>query len=267
MIADAVARSQLRLRTDRRQWVYMIGLSLLIHSAVIIGGTAWPDLFPSRRSFGPVYSVELVSLPEMEVRAPRRTTAVQRASRAASKQRALPLPRFRAKQQKPVLQKMKTQPPLQKLPERKVVESRVKKLPQKPPAPTARPRENAARSPGVQAGKKKVSLVNIGGMKGEDLSQALGLYRALVYDKVESNWVLPERLVAGKDHLEAVVVVRVKRDGTVTQIRFEKKSGDPYFDDSVLKAVLKSKPFPPFPDIYSPREEEIVLRFSPENGS
>ena len=48
-------------------------------------------------------------------------------------------------------------------------------------------------------------------------------------------------------------------------INFEKKSGNSYFDDSVLKAILKSKPFPPFPDIYSPQEEEIVIRFAPEN--
>jgi outer membrane biosynthesis protein TonB len=51
----------------------------------------------------------------------------------------------------------------------------------------------------------------------------------------------------------------------VYDLHFEKKSGDPYFDDSVLKAILKSKPFPPFPDIYSPKEEEIVIHFAPEN--
>ena len=114
---------------------------------------------------------------------------------------------------------------------------------------------------------KTVSLVKVGEMKGGELSQALMLYRALVNEKIESNWVLPERLNQGKVKLEAVVVVRVRRDGTVFDIQFEKKSGDSYFDDSVLKAVLKSKPFPPFPDIYSPKEEEIVIRFAPEKVS
>jgi TonB family protein len=112
---------------------------------------------------------------------------------------------------------------------------------------------------------QKVSLVNIGGMKGGELSQALMLYRALVNEKIQSNWVLPERLSQEKEDLEAVVVVRARRDGTVFDINFEKKSGNSYFDDSVLKAILKSKPFPPFPDIYSPQEEEIVIRFAPEN--
>jgi TonB family protein len=63
------------------------------------------------------------------------------------------------------------------------------------------------------------------------------------------------------------MVVRTRRDGTVTDIQFEKKSGNPYFDDSVLKAILKSKPFPPFPDIYSPKEDDIVIRFSPATVS
>jgi TonB family protein len=136
----------------------------------------------------------------------------------------------------------------------------------RPPPPTARtaPRHGERRQ--TEAGKKGVSLLNIGGMKGEELSQALGLYRALVYEKIEGNWVLPERRVAEESRLEATLVVRARRDGTLVDIQFQQKSGDSRFDDSVLKAVLKSKPFPPFPDIYSPKEEEIVIHFSPANG-
>jgi TonB family protein len=93
------------------------------------------------------------------------------------------------------------------------------------------------------------------------------LYPPPVNEKIESDGALPERLRRGKGKLEAVVVVRVRRDGSVFDIQFEQKSGDSYFDDSVLKAVLKSKPFPPFPDIYSPKEEEIVIRFAPEKVS
>ena len=134
-----------------------------------------------------------------------------------------------------------------------------------PPAPVAPVKADKA-PPRPVSDKKQVSLVNIGGMKGGELSQALGLYRALVNEKIESNWVFPQRLSPEDTELEAIVVVLARRDGTILNMQFEKKSGNPYFDDSVLKAILKAKPFPPFPDIYSPREEEIVIRFSPPNG-
>ena len=181
---------------------------------------------------------------------------------------AIPIQRFRAKEQPLSLKKRKrAQLPGERTEEVQPPEEILAKI-ERPsplkgaPAP-AQKAEKAVTKPPV--GRKSVSLMQVGSMKGGELSQALMLYRALVNEKIESNWVLPERFSESQDKLEAVVVVRTRRDGTVYDLHFEKKSGDPYFDDSVLKAILKSKPFPPFPDIYSPKEEEIVIHFAPEN--
>jgi hypothetical protein len=164
--------------------------------------------------------------------------------------------------------KQRTSAPNNEVEEVELAEEVVTKIERRPPPQTAvakKPEKVERQQPGADT--KKVSLVNIGGMKGGELSQALVLYRALVNENIENNWVLPERFNQEKDKLEAIVVVRARRDGSIFDIHFEKKSGDSYFDDSVLKAILKSKPFPPFPDIYSPKEEEIVIRFAPANVS
>jgi colicin import membrane protein len=188
------------------------------------------------------------------------------------REKAIPIQRFQTKEEALSLKKRQGAVPSKQESEEELLAKAVAKLERpKQLTPAQRGAQNTAGHPeGVAASEaqgtgKGVSLVNIGGMRGDELSQALALYRALIYEKIESNWVLPDRLMLEKKGLEAVVSVRARRDGTVTDIRFEKKSGDAYFDDSVLKAIVKSKPFPPFPDIYSPKEEDIVIRFAPGN--
>jgi len=221
----------------------------------------------------PVYSVELVSLPKAKKQS--KYPAFGQKTRAVSRSQAIPIQRFSSKEQPLSLKKkQRTSAPASEPEEVKLAEEVLSKIERRPPPAQAEVstanevstiNEGPERQPA--AGRKTVSLVKVGEMKGGELSQALMLYRALVNEKIERNWALPERSGRGKDKLEAILVVRVRRDGTVLDIQFDERSGDSYFDDSVLKAVLKSKPFPPFPDIYSPKEEEIVIRFAPEKVS
>jgi colicin import membrane protein len=241
----------------------MMACSLILHAGIVALAAAKWSLFGGKERFASVYSVELVSLSDPKTKKSMVFQSSRKAKSAARRQ-AIPIQRFRPKQQDLTLRKKQgtllfdngpkeTEPP----------EKILAKIEKKPPTPTQKEARQGLSQPG--ASKKAVSLVNIGGMRGGELSQALMLYRELVNDRIQSNWFVPERQIQEKSELEAVVVVRARRDGTVADIQFEKKSGDAYFDDSVLKAVLKSKPFPPFPDIYSPKEEEIVIRFSPAN--
>ena len=252
MIADGISRSQVRMHALPEWWHRTLAWSLLLHGAVLLLAVTWSGMFTGSRSFGPVYDVELVSLPAGKMSG-KGISAAKAEVQKAPQEKAVPIQRFQAR-------------------EEALLEKALAKIErQKPPIPARQEAQPAAsQAEGAAGGEaqgtgKRVSLVNIGGMKGDELSQALALYRALVYEKIESNWVLPDRLMLDKRGLEAIVMVRARRDGTVTEVRFEKKSGDAYFDDSVFKAVIKSKPFPPFPDIYSPKEEEIVMRFAPGN--
>ena len=266
MIADAVYRTRLRTDVDKKLMYIMLACSLVLHGGVVLVALSEWGFSRARFPVEPVYSVELVSLPEAKTK---KYPAFGRKTRTVPRNQAIPIKRFSPKDQSFSLKKKQSTSAAATEPEEvKLAEEVLSKIERRPPpaqAESSSINEEPERHPA--ASQKNVSLVKVGEMRGGELSQALMLYRALVNEKIESNWALPERSSRGKGKLEAVVVVRVRRDGTVFDIQFEQKSGDSYFDDSVLKAVLKSKPFPPFPDIYSPKEEEIVIRFAPENVS
>ncbi|TAN41716.1 MAG: cell envelope integrity protein TolA [Nitrospirae bacterium] len=80
-------------------------------------------------------------------------------------------------------------------------------------------------------------------------------YYSLVENRIRQNWIFPE--TTDKD-LETVISIKIARDGTVTIGAVEKKSGNPLFDRSVLRAINNASPFP------NPNEEmEIGVRFRP----
>lgn len=90
---------------------------------------------------------------------------------------------------------------------------------------------------------------------------ALQLYQAEVEEKIKSNWSYPTALESKKD-LEAVLIVVVKNTGEIINIEFKKRSGNRIFDLSVLKAIKRSEPLPPFPPGYTRRSDEIEVKFN-----
>ena len=90
---------------------------------------------------------------------------------------------------------------------------------------------------------------------------ALSLYQAKVEQKIKGNWAYPVSLARSQD-LEAVVEIKVNRAGKIMDISLRKRSSDPLFDESVIKAIKRSDPLPPFPPIYRKQWDEIVIRFT-----
>ena len=87
-------------------------------------------------------------------------------------------------------------------------------------------------------------------------------YLSAVYQKIHEHWILPD-LQNWDNALEAVLSIVVRRDGTVENSYFEKKSDNIYFNQFVLKAVNEASPLPPFPDQLDEKTLEIGLRFKP----
>ncbi len=88
------------------------------------------------------------------------------------------------------------------------------------------------------------------------LSQGIGNdYYSLIVQQIRQQWVFPERL---ERDLEAIVSIKIARDGSVTIERIEKSSGNKLFDRSVLMAINRASPLPP-----PVRDMEIGLRFRP----
>jgi colicin import membrane protein len=122
--------------------------------------------------------------------------------------------------------------------------------------------EKAIAAIGKKAGTKgdTGSGATGGGLSGGNT--ALRIYQMEVEFLIKSNWNYPDELASRKD-IEAIVVLKVKRDGTVLDTDFEKPSGNNAFDQSVLKAIEKSKPqIPPLPEGYNKRNEEFVINFN-----
>ncbi len=84
-------------------------------------------------------------------------------------------------------------------------------------------------------------------------------------DRINRNWAFSEHLASRRFNLEAVLVIKIRADGEITDIWFEKKSGDRYFDTSAYNAVVKSNPLPPLPQAYTAYADvyTIGLRFTP----
>ncbi|UCD65424.1 MAG: TonB C-terminal domain-containing protein [Deltaproteobacteria bacterium] len=87
-------------------------------------------------------------------------------------------------------------------------------------------------------------------------------YLSAVYQKIHDHWVLPD-LQNWDNSLEAVLVITIMKDGTVTKSFFERKSNNIYFNQFVLKALKDASPLPPFPDQLKENSFELGLRFKP----
>jgi TonB family protein len=85
-------------------------------------------------------------------------------------------------------------------------------------------------------------------------------YIGVVWSRVKGNWTMPQALMP-KENIETIIDVKISRSGALEYVEFEKRSGNRYFDDSALRAVKKSSPFPPLPDWIMDKNIEIGIRF------
>ena len=127
------------------------------------------------------------------------------------------------------------------------------------PAPTA---GTAVKTGARTASTAKTSQIT--GPKGTGIEPDFYMkqYLSTVYQKIHDHWILPD-LQNWDNSLEAVLVITIRRDGTVRDSYFEHKSNNIYFNQFVLKAVKDAAPLPPFPDQLQGNTFELGLRFKP----
>jgi len=80
-------------------------------------------------------------------------------------------------------------------------------------------------------------------------------YYSKIIREIWQQWVFPD---TGQKDLEAIISIRIKRDGAITAQRIEKSSGNTLFDRSAIKAIAKANPLSP-----PPYEMEIGVRCYP----
>ena len=71
-------------------------------------------------------------------------------------------------------------------------------------------------------------------------------YLQQVQRKVTEKWVQPTRTTG--PGLRVVVLFEIARDGQVTSSKVEQSSGNSWYDQSALRAIVEANPFPPLPE-------------------
>ena len=139
-----------------------------------------------------------------------------------------------------------------------------KEGPQKPAAAQsqAQPPAGVAEDSFVEPGQLPPSGGGGGGGGGSS-DLRLAAYYISINNKIQQVWVLPP-YDKRNGKLEAIVVLKIARDGRILGFDFEKRSGDDKLDESVARAIRKSDPLPPLPDFFRESVLEVGIRFIPD---
>jgi len=107
-----------------------------------------------------------------------------------------------------------------------------------------------------------------GGAQGTvRLSPELRDYFRRLEESVRSSWVLPGALVRDASKLIVELRIVIEKDGRVSEERIERGSGNPYFDDSVRRAIRKASPLPIPPEQLRGGEDHYEVGFRFHGGA
>ncbi|MBN1614180.1 MAG: TonB family protein [Deltaproteobacteria bacterium] len=229
----------------------MVFLSLGLH-AMVLSLVLFPSMFPTPRwTFGPVYSVQLVgTLPGgsstpadglssfergLLKSAPREPAIIPFKKAAPSS--AVPIARIDVRKRRDI----NIDGMMEDFKRRRATAT-------KTPVP-AMSQAPAGHGKAVSAGQADRRIA----LKMED-------YYARIWSQIKGHWVLPSGMIPLHD-LEAVLHARISKYGTLNGVSFEKRSGNRYFDESVIKALRKAAPLPPLPEVLREDSIEIGIRF------
>jgi len=219
----------------------MIILSLVIHLALLTLAVFWPMRTSSPRfTLGPVYSVQLVNLSDTLMSHKQMSDPLGDLAGPSLRDQSLVMKKRVTTQTAPPIRKMETKKSLSN----PAVENLRKKLGEKTPADNAKAESSPAANSAASA----------------EANSQLADYYTVIWSRIKSQWNLPGG-INPKDNIEAIVQVRIMKNGAISAISFEKKSGLAYFDNSILRALKKADPLPPLPPWYRENGLDIGIRF------
>ena len=271
---------QVKTRSNRAmepRWSWFIFLSLLLHLGALSLLLFVPDPTSTRKMSGPtVYEVNLVNLPAAKPRASAKSVQPERtAKKVSSSKKPVAAKRISTPKQKekPVIigkrtverkkstPKKKQQPKKPKVSPSKLIDQAVAKI--KKNVRTQKKDQHLDRAiSNIQNRVKKSETSGSGGASVEGIS--IRIYQMEVEARIKSNWQYPIALTSPskRKDLVSTVVVKVRQDGTILKSWVIDRSNNAIFDASVIKAVERSDPLPPFPDGYNKRQDEMEIRFN-----
>jgi len=246
------------------RWPPMVTLSVSLHLIVFFIILFMPESDISWRQIeGTVYEVNLVEMPLAAVGSQGTANLVEkRGDTVISKENQAKRINVPEKQEKPlvVAKKTVTKKETQPKSSSQLIDSAIAKIEQKVKTEDKDHVEKAI----SQLEKKVEGRSNVQGSLGGGqgvIGIPIRIYQMEVESRIKGNWSYPVA-VQNLKKLQAIVVVKVKQDGTILESWFKERSRDAIFDQSVLKAIEKSNPLPPFPEGYITSYDEIEINFN-----
>jgi len=260
---------------EEPRWSRVIILSLLFHIIIFSVILFVPDSIPTRRISGAaVYEVNLVEMPGKSRSIPTKSSNSKMSRKVTSSKTSTTAKRISrpTKEEKPVVIG-------KRVVKRKKEKKKEVKKPKKPRVSPSRLIDRAVSKIEKKVKAKKndhlaqaISKIQTraegtaekGSVRGNaETGITIRMYQMAVEEQIKNNWSYPVALISPEKlrELEAIVVVKVKEDGTIMKSWFKGRSSNSIFDGSVLKAIERSDPLPPFPEGYRKSYDEIEIRF------
>lgn len=229
-------KSGKRMRDEGMKLNNMIVFSFLLHAlilSILFFSPSWPT---PKWTFGPVYTVDLVSPPLNSIRL--KSSSAIGDEMKSSKEHSIVM--------KKRVDKISSIPIKEIITRKKEVSGSVDEAIEGIKKKFLLPSEETSRSATSQG--------NV------ELSMKMKVYYSIIWSRIKEQWVLPKGILTD-ENLEAIIDAKILRNGKLTDWNFEKKSGNKYFDESVVKAIKKASPFPPLPEWFDDSMVELGIRF------
>lgn len=243
-----------RERSGRSRLNGMIFVSLLFHAA-LLSLLFFSPSFPSPKlTFGPVYTVALVNFSGKSME-PKGVAAGAKELMEAGRSETVLKKRPNAEPVIPI-HRLESRRKQDRTLEKAMEEIRKRAAAAEPtPKPQTKAGSEAKAMPGAKAGPTSPTPAGVA-----ETDAKINVYYAMIWSRIKRGWALPQGILPG-EVLEAVIDVTILRSGAVTEVNFEKRSGDRFFDDSALKAIRKASPFPPLPAWIGEASLGVGIRF------
>lgn len=85
------------------------------------------------------------------------------------------------------------------------------------------------------------------------------IYQNKIVSTIKENWAWPGQ----KANLKALVRFGIKDNGEIIGVKISEPSGDPAFDESILRALRQSSPLPAPPEPYRKDFSQVEMNFQP----
>ena len=126
--------------------------------------------------------------------------------------------------------------------------------------------EKVSRGEAFSAGSGEgdgAAALGVGGRGGPGIVKGMDflIYQNRMLATIKENWAW----VGQRSNLKVVVQFGVKESGDIVGLKIVQPSGDPSYDESVLRAVKKSSPLPAPPESYRKDFADVELTFRPRD--